>query len=150
MVKLLKNFLNRSVWFVCGAAALALLLWFLVFAPVPAVLQNREWELETVQTADGSALWIPTPGRFTVKFDNYKVNGAGPCNSFSGTVHVTRVFSAMTFRSVFHTLVACLPSADNDHESAFFAALGSATKYEVKADKLYVYFDDSTQVLVFR
>ena len=145
-----KNFLNRCAWFVGGAVVLVLLLWFLVFAPVPAVLQNREWELETVQTADGSALWIPTRSRFTVRFDNYKVNGTGPCNSFSGTVYVTRVSSAISFGSVFRTLMACLPSADNDHESAFFAALGSATKYEVKAEKLYVYFDDSTKALVFR
>ena len=149
MVRLLTIFVNRWVWVVGGATALALLLWFFVFAPVPAVLQNREWKLETMQTADGSALWIPTSGRFTVKFDNYKVNGNGLCNSFSGTVHVTRIFNAITI-SIFRTLMACLPSADYDHESAFFAALDSATKYEVKADKLYVYFDDSTQVLVFR
>ncbi len=150
MVKLLQHFQNKWIWLAGGAAALALLLGFLFFAPMPAALQSHEWQLESVQTVDGTVLWAPVSRQFTIKFDAYKVNGKAPCNSFSGPVRVTRVFNTLSFGLIFHTLMACLPSVDNDHESAFLAALDSATKYEVKADKLYVYFDGSTKVLVFR
>jgi heat shock protein HslJ len=150
MVKLLQNFRNKWGWLAGGAAVLALLLGFLFFAPMPAALQSHEWTLESVQTVDGTVLWTPISSQFTMKFDAYEVNGTGSCNSFGGPVRATRVFNTLSFGLIFHTLMACLPSVDNDHESAFFAALDSATKYEVKAEKLYVYFDGSTRVLVFK
>jgi len=142
----------KSKWGWLGACVLAtaLFVWVIFFAPVPAALQNRQWQLETVQTVGGAVLWTPNPGHFTMTFNDYAFQGHGACNTFNGDVRVTRLIDGLSFSWVFTTLVACLPSADANNESTFLGALKSATRYEVRADKLYIYYDASTKVLIFK
>jgi heat shock protein HslJ len=130
--------------------AAAVLLWFIFFAPSPAVLQNRLWQLETAQTLDGTVLWTTTPGHFTMTFHDHTIKGRGACNTFDGQVRVTRLINGLSFNWVFITLMNCLLPANITSESAFLRALNSATKYEIRADKLYVYYDASTKVLIFK
>lgn len=83
-------------------------------------------------------------------FGAHSVTGYAQCNSFEGTVRVTRLIERLSFDSVFSTLVLCLPKAETEKELAFFTALDSAAKYQVKAGQLFIYFDGSTKALIFR
>ena len=47
-------------------------------------------------------------------------------------------------------MVACLDPVLQAREETFFDALGSALRYELIGDELWVYFDDRTKILVFR
>jgi heat shock protein HslJ len=140
---------NGRVRLTTGVLAIVALLWFIFLAPSPAALQNRQWQLEAAQTVDGTVLWAPTPGHFTMTFHEHTIEGRGACNSFDGHVRVTRLINGLSFSWVFITLVNCLPP-NNASESAFLRALNSATQYEVRSDKLYIFFDASTKVLTFR
>ena len=43
-----------------------------------------------------------------------------------------------------------MPKAETEKKLAFFAALDSAAKNQVKAGQLFIYFDGSTKVLIFK
>jgi hypothetical protein len=47
-------------------------------------------------------------------------------------------------------MVACLDPVLQAREETFFDALGSASRYELIGDKLWVYFDDRMKVLMFQ
>lgn len=126
--------------------------WFLFPLPVPGNLQHHSWQLISVETTDGSVIWTPAPGKFTLEFQGYTVRGRTSCNSYGGNAVYIRLLRSLKISSVFSTLMACLPQEgqEPDGEARFLEALTSVRSYALQGNRLYLYFDDSTKVLIFQ
>jgi heat shock protein HslJ len=115
-----------------------------LLCPCPDDFTACPWPLEAVQTAEGSVLWTPLPGHFLMTFGAHSVTGSAQCNSFQGAVHVTPLIARLSFRSVLSTAMLC--GLEAEKEEMFFAALATAAKYQVQAERLSIYFEGSTKV----
>jgi len=148
-----KNKILIYLIIIAGLLVVGLVLaWFLLPLTTPGDLQGRQWELISVETTQGAIVWTPSPGAFTLEFQGATVRGHASCNSYGGDVRYIRLTRSISISSVFSTLMACLPSEGQspDNESAFYEALASVRTYAIRDNRLYLYFDDSTQALIFR
>ena len=142
---------RKLVWLVWSVCLAALLVWLVFFPPPPAELTDREWRLEVVRGVAGSTLWRSSdPDQFTLAFSSTMISGRAGCNSYEARYRVNRFTRSFSTGPVFHTMVACLDPVLQAREETFFDALGSALRYELIGDELWVYFDDRTKILVFR
>lgn len=128
------------------------LAWFLLPLTTPGDLQGHQWELISVETAQGAIVWTPNPDTFTLEFQGNTVRGHASCNSYGGKVRYIRLTRSISISSVFSTLMGCLPPEGQspDNESAFYEALATVRTYAIRDNRLYLYFDNSTKVLIFR
>jgi heat shock protein HslJ len=142
---------RKLVWLVGLVCLAALLVWMVLFPPLPAELIGREWRLEAVQVVGGPALWRSSdPDQFTLTFGSTTMSGHAGCNSYEARHRVNQFTRSFSTGPVFHTMVGCLDPDLQAREETFFDALGSASRYELSGDELRVYFDDGTKMLVFR
>ena len=139
---------SQGAGLAAGLVAGVLAAWGVCFAPVPATLRQAHWQLEAVQTAEGSVLWTPMQGHFLMTFGAHAVTGSAQCNSFQGAVHVTPLLARLSFGSVLSTAMLC--GLEAEKEAMFFAALDTAAKYHVQAEQLSISFEGSTKVLIFK
>ena len=148
-----KNKILAYLIILAGLLIVGLVLaWFLLPLTTPGDLQGHPWELISVETAQGSLVWTPSPGAFTLEFQGNTVRGHASCNSYGGNVRYIRLTRSITISSVFSTLMGCLPPEGQspDNESAFYEALATVRTYALRDNRLYLYFDDSTKALIFR
>jgi heat shock protein HslJ len=132
----MKNLLMRSM-VVC-----ALLLAFIpaALAQLENPLAGTRWKLESMggtPAVEGSNV--------TLEFvDEGQVTGSGGCNGFGGSY--TLEGSAITFSGVASTLMLCMDEAVNQQETAFFAALQTAARYELADDGLTIWYGDGQEM----
>jgi heat shock protein HslJ len=74
------------------------------------------------------------------------VTGSGGCNSYSSTYTVNG--GAIAFADVVSTKMACVDEAAMGQESAFFAALATATEYGLDGDQLTILYGEG-EAMVF-
>jgi heat shock protein HslJ len=125
----MKNLLIRSVM-VC------------LFAFIPAALAQSEnalagtrWEL------DGA----PAVASATLEFlDASQVTGSGGCNRYGGSYAIEG--DTITFSEIASTLMLCADEAVGQQETAFFEALGSATRYELTDEGLTIWYGDDREL----
>jgi heat shock protein HslJ len=112
-------------------------------APKQAALWGTAWRLEDLAGAGvvdrtEATLEFPAEGR---------VAGKGSCNRFSGGAKVGSG-GTIGFSAVIATRMACAEAVMNQ-ESAYFAALEKAERYETDGDNLYLYVADNPTPLRF-
>ncbi len=104
-----------------------------------ASLAETSWQLESI---DGTAV----SGTITLQFtDETTVSGSGGCNQYSGSYTVDG--DAITFGELVSTERACMESGLMEQESAFYAALSTATRYELIDEQLIITYGDHQQLV---
>ena len=104
-------------------------------------LRGTSWQLDMM--GEQRAM----PPRPMLTFDGAgNVAGQASCNRYS--VPVTIAGSAITFGPIAATRMACGEAIDAQ-ESAYFARLGSATRFELDASILRIYSGDDPAPLLF-
>ncbi|NWG15022.1 MAG: META domain-containing protein [Chloroflexi bacterium] len=111
----------------------------LVFARVLA-LAGTSWQLESLA---GAAV---SDGLITLEFGrDGRVSGSGGCNRYNGGYAVEG--DAITFGQVAATLMACADGGTMEQEAAYFAALASATMFELTAEWLTITYGEGQQLV---
>ena len=117
----------------------------IVFSATPS-LTGTQWQLASYGTGDA-----PTPvidgSSVTLTFTGSgQALGNGGCNRYSAAV--TLDGDRLTLSSLVSTEMACADDAVTQQESAYFAALGAVTRYELNGDTLTLWTSDD-QPIVF-
>jgi heat shock protein HslJ len=73
--------------------------------------------------------------------------GSGSCNQFNGSVSISGV--SIKFGPLAATRMACMETGVGDQEDRYLEALGAATRYELRGEKLLIYFEGSDKPLAF-
>ncbi len=113
-------------------------------------LDGTSWTLESFGTADAGAEGTPVLPGTTVSlvFQGAGiVGGSGGCNTFGGTYSLAG--SEIAFQDIFTTEMACLDEGVMDQESKFYAALGSAERFELTDGALKIWYDGGSATLNF-
>ena len=108
-----------------------------------SALQDTGWELESLTGND------LLPGTtITLKFEGEQISGSAGCNQYGGSYQAGA--DSLSVGDTFATEMGCMePAGILEQESAYLTALGTAATYQVAADRLEVYDDAGTQILVF-
>ncbi len=108
-----------------------------------ATLGDTAWELESLTGRD------LLPGTtITLKFEGQQISGSAGCNQYGGNYQAGG--DSLSVGDVFFTEMGCMePEGIMDQEIAYLTALGSAATYQINADRLKVYNNAGTQILVF-
>lgn len=93
-----------------------------------AALEGTMWELITYGV-EATPTKVKTDRVATIVFDNGEVNGAGPCNRYSGIYETDD--DAMTIELLAVTRASCGDRDLDVQEQEFLQALGNATRYDV-------------------
>jgi len=109
-------------------------------------LANTYWTLANYW--DGTTMQAVLPGTLlTTNFGTSGgVSGSGGCNTYSATYEVSG--SSLTISSLFATGMLCSTEIDAQ-EQAFFAAMESASSYNIEAGQLYILDSSSAVVLEY-
>lgn len=106
-----------------------------------------KWSLESMGIT-GSQVPVVEGSTVTLEFaESGQVGGSGGCNSFGGAVEVDG--STIKITDVVSTLMACADDQVMAQESQFFAALQSATSFELSGDRLTIFYDNGQSQLTF-
>lgn len=108
-----------------------------------AGLEGTEWRLAGGSAATFDPLAYPV----TVSFEDGRIGGQAPVNSFGGT-YSTGAGGSFATADIAQTLMAGSDEA-MAAESAFFAALSAASEYRVEGDRLALLGGDGDELLVF-
>jgi heat shock protein HslJ len=108
-----------------------------------SALPGTEWVLMSLK---GNAL---IEGReITLRFGEASIEGSGGCNTYGASYTASE--DSLSLSGVYWTEMACMePEGVMEQEQAYFQALNTAASYRVDGDRLQVYNEDGTQVLVF-
>ena len=110
-------------------------------------LANTEWRLVSFGRV-GEERPVIQGTTITMKFGaDGRVSGSAGCNSYNGTYRVRG--DAVTFGRIASTMRACLDSKANQQEQQYFAALDSATRFRLNANRLLIYYDSLSSALNF-
>ena len=109
-------------------------------------LANTMWTLAAYY--DGTQMQSVLPGTLlTTNFGSSGgVSGSGGCNTYSATYEVSG--SSLTISSLFATGKLCSPEIDTQ-EQAFFAAMESASSYNIEAGQLYLLNSSGAAILEY-
>ena len=106
-------------------------------------LRNTTWELESLS---GNGVLAGTT--ITLKFADDQVSGSAGCNQYQGSYKATE--DGLSVSDVFSTEIGCLePEGILEQETAYLTALRAAATYQIAADRLEIYDDAGTRILVF-
>ncbi len=111
----------------------------------PSMLEGREWKAVEVREAGGGLVPVPADVTVSARFAEARVSGSGGVNSYGGAYTVSGS-NQIAIGPVNATLMAG-PEPAMSVESAYFAALETATRYRVTADTLEL-LDESATVYV--
>jgi len=117
------------------------------FSTGDQVLANTQWHLVSFgRTGEEKPLIQGTT--ITLLFGaEGRVSGSGGCNSYSGTYRVRG--DNLTFGRMASTMRACLNSQANQQEQQYFAALDSASRFRLNANRLLISYDSARSALNF-
>jgi heat shock protein HslJ len=73
--------------------------------------------------------------------------GNGTCNQFNGSVSISG--ASIKFGPLAATRMACMENGIGDQENRYLQALGAATRYELRGEKLLIYFQGNDKPLAF-
>jgi heat shock protein HslJ len=108
-----------------------------------AVLLDSEWVLTSLT---GSALIRDT--QITLSFGEGSLEGSTGCNTYGGSYTATE--NNMRLSDLYWTEMGCLePEGILDQEMSYLNALNTVASYWVDADRLELYDEAGTQILVF-
>ncbi|MFC2030098.1 META domain-containing protein [Chloroflexota bacterium] len=108
-----------------------------------AVLLDTEWVLTSLT---GKALIKDT--QITLGFGEGSLEGSAGCNSYGGSYTATE--DSLRLSDLHWTEMGCLePEGILDQEMAYLNALNTVSSYQVDADRLELYNEAGTQILVF-
>jgi len=108
-----------------------------------AVLLDSEWVLTSLT---GKALIKDT--RITLRFGEESLEGSAGCNTYGGSY--TATVDSLRLSDLYWTEMGCLePEGILDQEMAYLNALNTVASYRVDADRLELYDEAGTQILVF-
>ena len=96
----------------------------------PTVLDNTSWVLERLHDQP-----VIQGRQLTLNFEQNKINGSTGCNSYSGS-YTGKSDGRWHIEDISATEMACSPNQVMVQERQFFAALQSATAYEIIDEKL--------------
>jgi len=105
----------------------------LVFEAVMTVIGN-EWQLESFVTGDAASSLV-ADSAITLTLNEDGSAGGRACNTYRTSY--TMDGDAITFSPIVSTRMACAPEVMTQ-ESAYFTALGAATRYEIVEGKLII------------
>jgi heat shock protein HslJ len=106
-------------------------------------LVGTEWVLRDL--AGSPALDKP---RATLGFpEGGHAAGNGSCNQFNGSVTISG--TSIKFGPLATTRMACEANSIGDQEDRYLKALGGATRYELREEKLLIYFEGNDKPLAF-
>jgi len=123
----------------------------MIFSPQPPVsLSGSTWRVQSYNNGRGGVVSVLPDVQVTATFGTEgSVNGNAGCNGYRGPYTVAG--SRITFGSIVSTKRACLSQPLTDQETAFLAALGASTSYELVGDRLTLRDDArATQVVLVR
>lgn len=112
---------------------------FFLVSCQPSPLAGTAWQLQSIELDDGTIIVIDESARYTVEFevDSNTVNAVADCNNCSG--RYTARGSTLQIRSLFCTLVGCLPPSYGEQ---FSSALSLARSFERSGDELLIVYPD--------
>jgi len=110
-------------------------------------LANTQWRLVSFGRI-GEERPVIQGTTITLKFRaDSRAEGSAGCNSYSGTYRVRG--DVLTFLRVTSTMRACLDSKANQQEQQYFAALDSAGRFRLNANRLLISYDGARSALNF-
>ena len=98
-------------------------------------LGGSQWKLISL---DGSPMNLGENAVLTFDEKENKINGIAACNKFSADYEMLR--KAVKFESIVSTKMYC--EGKMDEENKIISNLQSVTRYDVKANMLYLYSQD--------
>ncbi len=108
-----------------------------------ASLAGTEWVLRDI--AGSPALEKP---QATLTFPEAgHAAGNGSCNQFNGSVSISG--ASIKFGPLAATRMACMENDISEQEDRYLKALGAATRYELRGEKLLIYFEGNDKPLAF-
>lgn len=111
-------------------------------------LSDATWLLSTMNIGGDATATVLDGTRLTAVFAaDGTVSGTAGCNNFTGTY--TTEGNNITISPLASTMMACADEAINQQETAYLAALQSATTYQIIDDILELYAADGNWVLAF-
>jgi heat shock protein HslJ len=114
-----------------------------VAAKQPASLAGTQWVLRDI--AGRPALEKPEATLVFPEAGNAAGNGS--CNRFSGSVTISG--TSIKFGPLASTRMACMTNGIGDQEDRYLKALDAAMRYELRGEKLLIYFEGSDKPLAF-
>lgn len=110
-------------------------------------LENTQWQLQSFGAPDEQILVIEgTPVTLEFGADG-QATGNGGCNSYSSAYRQQE--NVIAFSPIISTRKACMDKAATQQEQQFFAALQSASQFELAANQLTIVYDSGQGVLTF-
>ena len=105
--------------------------------------RDTAWELESLAGND-----VLSGTTIMLEFSDAQVSGSAGCNHYGGSYRAGR--NSLSVDDVFATEMGCLePEGILAQETAYLTALRTAATYQITADRLEIYDDAGTQILVF-
>ncbi len=110
-----------------------------------ADLTAANWELSFI-IQDTTVFFAPDGVTYSIAFsDTGEVHGKVACNSFSA-IYRTTPADSLEFRDVNSTLVLCVTDPLG---AMYLNGLDTAGSYEMKENKLFIYYNSRKSVMVY-
>jgi heat shock protein HslJ len=107
---------------------------FTVLEPTPLV--DTTWVMTAYNNGEGGLVSALADTQVTAIFDDEgQVGGHGGCNTYGGSYSVDD--NSISFSELVQTLMMCAePEGVSEQETGYLAALGAATTYSIRGDRL--------------
>lgn len=92
---------------------------------------------------------VPKDARVDITFDGSRASGLAACNQYSGGYHADSGTGTLTFDPIASTQMACVDAGLTALESAYMAALGDVTGYQVTGDQAGLQLTGGKAALTF-
>ncbi len=92
---------------------------------------------------------VPSKARVDLAFDGTEAGGRAACNSYGGRYHADGATGLLSISELYSTAMACDPPSLMDLESAYLAALGDVTGYQVIGDRAGLVLTGGKSALTF-
>lgn len=113
----------------------------------PSGLTDSEWKLVSFSSAGAQTPLVPGSS-ITVRFQrDGQLGGSGGCNSYGAAYQLSG--SSLSVSSIVSTEMACLQEGIMEQEQRYFAALQSASRFELSGGNLIIWYEGEQDSLNF-
>lgn len=109
-------------------------------------LENTNWTLVSFGSP-GAEQPLVEGSAITLMLAGGQAGGSGGCNSYGGTYQVNG--NNISFGQITSTLMACQDERITEQEQLYFAALESASQYQIEGDQLQIAYDNGNGLMIF-